>query len=91
MQKKLIAAAVAGLIAVPALAQTNVTISGRFAVGYQNYKLSGGGVSGQDAYNGISDQSSRIIFNVNEDLGGGLLLGASWTRALRMTLVRVVP
>ena len=72
MQKKLIAAAVAGLIAVPALAQTNVTISGRFAVGYQNYSLSGGGTTGKDTYNGISDQSSRLIFNVVEDLGGGL-------------------
>ena len=72
MQKKLIAAAVAGLIAVPALAQTNVTISGRFAAGYQNYALSGGGTTGKDTYHGLSDQSSRIIFNVVEDLGGGL-------------------
>ncbi len=78
MQKKLIAAAVAGLIAVPALAQTNVTISGRFAAGYQNYKLSGGGSTGLDTYNGVSDQSSRIIFNVKEDLGGGL---AAWGQA----------
>ena len=78
MQKKLIAAAVAGLIAVPALAQTNVTISGRFAAGYQNYKLSGGGSTGLDTYNGVSDQSSRIIFNVNEDLGGGL---SAWGQA----------
>ena len=53
MQKKLIAAAVAGLIAVPALAQTNVTISGRFAAGYQNYKLSGP-ATGYDTYNGLS-------------------------------------
>ena len=78
MQKKLIAAAVAGLIAVPALAQTNVTISGRFAAGYQNYKVNGGGSTGQDTYNGVSDQSSRIIFNVNEDLGGGL---SAWGQA----------
>ncbi len=62
----------AGLIAVPALAQTNVTISGRFAAGYENYKVSGGGMTGHDTYNGVSEQSSRIIFNVNEDLGGGL-------------------
>lgn len=73
MQKKLIAAAVAGLIAVPALAQTNVTISGRFAAGWESYKL-------QDCTAGfscrnesrVSDQSSRLIFNVVEDLGGGL-------------------
>jgi predicted porin len=72
MQKKLIAAAVAGLIAVPALAQTNVTISGRLATGYEHYSLSGGATTGKDAYNAFNDQSSRLIFNVNEDLGGGL-------------------
>jgi len=72
MQKKLIAAAVAGLIAVPALAQSNVTISGRFAAGWESYKLSGGGNTGHDAESRVSDQSSRIIFNVVEDLGGGL-------------------
>jgi len=74
MQKKLIAAAVAGLIAVPALAQTNVTISGRFAAGYENYRLSGGtgGITGYESEARVSDQSSRIIFNVTEDLGGGL-------------------
>ena len=33
MQMKLIAAAIVGLIAVPALAQTNVTISGRIRRG----------------------------------------------------------
>lgn len=72
MQKKLIAAAVAGLIAVPALAQTNVTISGRAAAGWESYKLSGGGATGHDTESRVSDQSSRIIFNVTEDLGGGL-------------------
>ena len=71
MQKKLIAAAVAGLIAVPALAQTNVTISGRLATGYESYKLSGP-ATGYDNFSAFSDQSSRLIFNVNEDLGGGL-------------------
>lgn len=73
MQKKLIAAAVAGLIAVPALAQTNVTISGRFAAGWESYKLSdcAAGFSCRSESR-VSDQSSRLIFNVNEDLGGGL-------------------
>ncbi len=71
MQKKLIAAAVAGLIAVPALAQTNVTISGRLAAGWESYKLSGPG-TGYDTESRVSDQSSRLIFNVVEDLGGGL-------------------
>lgn len=69
MQKKLIAAAVAGLVAVPALAQTNVTISGNIRAGWENYKLSG---SGHDAESRVSDQSSGLRFNVVEDLGGGL-------------------
>lgn len=74
MQKKLIAAAIAGLVAVPALAQTNVTISGRFAAGYESYKLSSCGNNGQSCSNEsrVSDQSSRLIFNVVEDLGGGM-------------------
>jgi len=77
MQKKLIAAAVAGLIAVPALAQTNVTISGRFAAGWESYKLSGPG-TGYDTESRVSDQSSRLIFNVVEDLGGGLKAWGQW-------------
>jgi predicted porin len=78
MQKKIIAAAVAGLLAVPALAQTNVTVSGRFAAGWESYKISNCGGSlfpttqSCDAESAVSDQSSRIIFNVSEDLGGGL-------------------
>lgn len=72
MQKKLIAAAVAGLIAVPALAQTNVTISGNFRAGWESYKLSGGVATGHDRESRVSDQSSGLRFNVVEDLGGGL-------------------
>ena len=73
MQKKLIAAAIAGLVAVPALAQTNVTISGRFAAGWESYKISDcvPALSCRSESR-VSDQSSRLIFNVVEDLGGGL-------------------
>jgi len=69
MQKKLIAAAVAGLIAVPALAQTNVTISGNIRAGWESYKIT---ASGHDNESRVSDQSSGLRFNVVEDLGGGL-------------------
>ncbi len=69
MQKKLIAAAVAGLIAAPVFAQTNVTISGNFRAGWESYKLNG---QGHDAESRVSDQSSGLRFNVVEDLGGGL-------------------
>jgi len=73
MQKKLIAAAVAGLLAVPAMAQTNVTISGALKMGWEHYKLSGGATAlGHDAESRVSDQSSQVVFNVVEDLGGGL-------------------
>ncbi|MDR2239868.1 MAG: porin [Zoogloeaceae bacterium] len=79
MQKKLIAAAIAGLIAVPVMAQTNVTISGRMATGWESYKLSGGkGVNGYDTESKVSDQSSRVIFNVVEDLGNGLSAWGQW-------------
>jgi predicted porin len=73
MQKKLIAAAIAGLVAIPALAQTNVTISGRMSEGYENYKITGVATGMKSsAENRISDQSSRIRFNAVEDLGNGL-------------------
>lgn len=73
MQKKLIAVAVAGALAAPlALAQTNVTISGRVAAGYESYSLKDCTVEKCNSESRVSDQSSRIIFNVNEDLGGGL-------------------
>jgi len=73
MQKKLIVAAIAGLVAVPALAQNSVTISGRMAEGYENYKLSGtaAGLKSSNE-NRLSDQSSRIRFAAVEDLGNGL-------------------
>jgi hypothetical protein len=60
---------VAGLIAVPALAQSNVTISGRLAAGWENYDSGNAGANHESR---VSDQSSRLIFNVVEDLGGGL-------------------
>ena len=73
MQKKLIAAAIAGLVAVPALAQTNVTISGNFRAGWESYKLSDCGAAFSCRNEArVSDQSSGLRFNVVEDLGGGL-------------------
>ncbi len=73
MQKKLIAAAVAGLLAAPAFAQTNVTISGNVRAGWESYRISGcgDGVSCSNESR-VSDQSSGLRFNVVEDLGGGL-------------------
>ena len=83
MNKKIAAVAVAGLFAAPvsALAQSSVTISGVLKAGFENLKINNyntgnpGGrpiSSGKDSQYGVVDDSSRIIFNVREDLGGGL-------------------
>jgi len=75
MQKKLLALAVAGALAIPgaALAASSVTINGFFKVSYASIKVSpqapGAGRSSEDR---VQDESSRIRFIVVEDLGGGL-------------------
>jgi predicted porin len=74
MNKKLLAVAVAGVFAAPAaFAQSSVTISGVFKGGYENLKYGNyTRATGHSSQNGVVDDSSRIIFNVTEDLGGGL-------------------
>jgi len=79
MNKKIAAVAVAGLFAAPAvaLAQSSVTISGQLKMGFENLKLSDfsslrTGANTNKSQYGVVDDSSRIIFNVREDLGGGL-------------------
>lgn len=83
MNKKLLAVAVAGVLAAPAaaLAQSSVTISGVFKLSFDNVKLGGfttaavaggRGAGGNSSESRISDESSAIRFNVVEDLGGGL-------------------
>lgn len=52
------------------MAQSNVTISGNWFMGYESNKTSG--TPGNGTVNRIQDQSSAIIFNGVEDLGGGL-------------------
>jgi len=79
MQKKLLAVAVAGVLAAPAaaMAQSSVTIAGVFKVGLDNYKISNASAAREAAgtnksENRVSDQSSAIRFNVVEDLGSGM-------------------
>jgi len=76
MNKKLLAVAVAGVLAAPAaaLAQSSVTISGLFKISVGNYKLGGTSAArvGNTSETRMTDDSSRIVFNVVEDLGGGL-------------------
>jgi predicted porin len=79
MNKKLMAVAVAGALAMPglALAQSSVTIGGFFKVGIENIKIDSASAARAAAGTNTSeirmaDNSSRIIFGVSEDLGGGL-------------------
>jgi predicted porin len=79
MNKKIAAVAVAGLFAAPvaALAQSSVTISGVLKGGFENLKLNDfsslrTGLETNKSQYGVVDDSSRIIFNIREDLGGGL-------------------
>ncbi len=76
MNKKLIAVAVAGLFVAPAaaLAQSSVTISGKVMTSFGQYKVNGraAGALGSSSETQVRDESSRIIFSMREDLGGGL-------------------
>ncbi len=72
MQMKHLAVAVAAALAAGAAsADTAVAISGKIKTGFEQYKLDNvaGGFGNE---NRVTDQSSRLIFKVNEDLGGGL-------------------
>jgi predicted porin len=76
MNKKLIAVAVAGALAVPgiALAQSSVTISGQLKISLDNVNIGNraAGSVGNSSEMRVADDSSRIIFGVKEDLGNGL-------------------
>jgi predicted porin len=79
MNKKLLAVAVAGALAAPgvALAQSSVTISGYAKASLDSYTLTQRSVARAAAGTNasetrISDHSSRVLFNIVEDLGGGL-------------------
>jgi len=76
MNKKLLAVAVAGVLAAPAaaFAQSSVTISGLFKISVGNYKIGNASATrtGNTSESRMTDDSSRIVFNVVEDLGGGL-------------------
>ena len=87
MNKKLLVVAVAAALAAPAVAfaQSSVTISGKFSVTADQVSYSRASQStvaagaagpvqraGNSSETRVSDNSSRIIFNVREDLGNGL-------------------
>ena len=78
MNKKLMAVAVAGALAVPAIAfaqSSNVQISGRAQLSFANVKATGataGSSADLKSRNRVDDNSSRLIFRGTENLGGGL-------------------
>jgi GBP family porin len=72
-----LAVAITGALAAPAvaLAQATVTVSGLLKGGFESSKLGNFSTlraAGHNSQSGVVDDSSRIIFNVAEDLGGGL-------------------
>ena len=69
MKKHLIAAAVAGTLAVPAMAQ--VSLSGRLDAGYGNLN-SNQATGDRSGFQYSGDTTSRLTFKANEDLGGGM-------------------
>lgn len=69
MQKKLIAAAVAGIVALPAMAQSNVTVYGVADVYVKSTQGDGKRVRGVDAG---GENGSRLGFKGTEELGNGL-------------------
>jgi len=75
MNKKLMAVAVAGALAAPvAMAQSNVTVSGRLSMGVDSYSASGASTTGSTyaSRNRMWDNGSRLIVSGTEDLGNGL-------------------
>ena len=76
MKKKLLAVAVAGALSAPGLAsaQSSVTISGFVKGSFDQFSIGNAASAraGNSSETRVSDHSSRIIFNMTEDLGGGL-------------------
>jgi len=72
MKKKLLAAAVAAVVAAPGAAQAEVKISGLMDLSYNfiDNDTTGAAVDGEAHH--ISSNNSRLIFKGSEDLGGGL-------------------
>jgi len=72
MQKKLIALAVAGLLSVPAFAQSNVTLYGSIDYGYTMLGSNVKGVKARNALDSGISRHNRIGIKGTEDLGNGL-------------------
>lgn len=71
MRKAILALAVATVLPVAAIAQTNVTLSGFVKTGLAFTRYSNG-AAGNDSGTSLDDGSSRFIISGSEDLGGGM-------------------
>ncbi len=78
MQKKLLALAVAGAFAAPAIAlaqSSNVEVGGRMNLSFDRFSATGataGAAADVQSRNRLADSSSRLWFRGTEDLGNGL-------------------
>lgn len=74
MDHRKLAVGVAVALAFPgaALAQSSVSISGYIKMAMENVKLGNFTRTGNSSENRVVDENSRIIFNMVEDLGGGV-------------------
>ncbi len=71
MNKKLLALAVAGIMAAPMAAQAEATIYGKMHLSVDSFDNDNSNVD-EDSGLGVSSNSSRIGFKGAEDLGGGM-------------------
>lgn len=73
MSRRILTAFVAGMLSFPAvaLAQSSVTITGMIKMAAETVKL-GNSAKTPSSEGRIADELSRVIFQVTEDLGGGL-------------------
>jgi predicted porin len=75
MQKKLIALAIAGIVAAPAFAQSNVTVYGRVDYAWMTRSGDSGAINTKGSKDEMASgmqAGSRIGFKGSEDLGNGL-------------------
>jgi len=76
-KKKVMAVAIAGALATPAiaLAQSNVTFGGFMKVGVESIKIASPSPARAGLHDSevrLTDNTSRLIMNANEDLGSGM-------------------
>lgn len=72
MNKKLLTVAIGAALAVPMLAQAEVTVYGKAHVSWDYQMNDTSSATAQDTFSYVSDNSSRIGVKASEDLGDGM-------------------